>query len=234
MSVTPAHDHQRLINNCQGMVRSIAWRIHQQLPAYVDLDDLISSGQVGLAEAARDFDPSRGIQFTTFAWYRVRGSILDGLAKMRWFNRGDFEGGRYDRMANEALADGDLTADGVLAPGDAVARDGRWLKGMASALVVTCVAALAGDAAEGLEREDSVAERPDEIVIRREVVERLRDLVESLPADARTLIRATYFEGATLTEAAAMVGISKAWASRLHSRTLIRLAKALEEAGLAD
>jgi len=59
-------------------------------------------------------------------------------------------------------------------------------------------------------------------------------LVDALPIDAQTLIHATYFEGVTLTEAAARVGISKAWASRLHSRTLSRLAVALQEAGLGD
>jgi RNA polymerase sigma factor for flagellar operon FliA len=234
MTSVTLEERERLITSCQGLVRSIAWKIHQRLPAYVDLDDLVSCGQVGLAEAARDFDPDRGGQFTTFAWYRVRGSILDGLAKMRWFNRGDFEGGRYDRMANEALADGGETTGAESSAGDALAREGRWLKGVSTALAVTCVAALSGDAAAGLDQADGAAERPESIVIRREVVARLRDLVDRLPTDARTLIQATYFEGVTLTEAAARVGISKAWASRLHSRTLSKLADGLREAGMAD
>jgi RNA polymerase sigma factor for flagellar operon FliA len=234
MSPVPPQERDRLITNCQGLVRSIAWKIHQRLPASVDLDDLVSCGQVGLAEAARDFDPDRGGQFTTFAWYRVRGSILDGLAKMRWFNRGDFEGGRYERMAHEALADGRASPGEAVESGDALAREGRWLKGVSSALAVTCMAALAADSEEGLDRTDGTAERPEAIVIRREVITRLRELVDGLPVDAQTLIRATYFEGVTLTEAAARVGISKAWASRLHSRTLSRLAAALQEAGLGD
>jgi len=48
----------------------------------------------------------------------------------------------------------------------------------------------------------------------------------------KTLVKATYFQGHTLTDAAAEVGISKAWASRLHARALGRLAAALKEAGL--
>jgi RNA polymerase sigma factor for flagellar operon FliA len=48
------------------------------------------------------------------------------------------------------------------------------------------------------------------------------------------LVRITYFEGRTLTEAAAEVGISKAWASRLHSRALGQLALALQAADLHD
>ena len=78
---------QQLIESCQGLVRSLAWKIHQKLPRGVDLDDLIAYGQIGLAQAARDFDVSRGGQFSTFAWYRTRGAILDGLAQMSWFTR---------------------------------------------------------------------------------------------------------------------------------------------------
>jgi RNA polymerase sigma factor for flagellar operon FliA len=229
---TPTAERQRLMASCQGLVRSIAWKVHQRLPAHVDLEDLVSYGQVGLAEAARDFDADRGGQFTTFAWYRVRGAILDGLSRMRWFNRGDFEGGRYERMANEALADADAGVDPTRGdPGRIVAREGAWLKGASSALAVACLGTWAGGGADG-EIVDDEGERPDEILIRREVAARLRQLVDALPSDMATLVRATYFQGRTLTDAAAEVGISKAWASRLHARALGRLAESLQQAGL--
>src|SRR5687767_6547340 len=99
----PPPNQQQLIVSCQGLVRSIAWKIRCKLPKHVDLEDLVSYGQLGLAEAARDYDPSRGSQFTTFAYYRVRGAILDGLSKMGWFNRSDYHQGRYEQMANDVL-----------------------------------------------------------------------------------------------------------------------------------
>lgn len=221
-------ERERLIVSCQGLVRSIAWKIHQGLPAHVDLEDLVSYGQVGLAEAARDFDAGRGGQFTTYAWYRVRGAILDGLSRMRWFTIGDFEAGRYQRMAHEALADAGAADGDLHAEADRIiAQQGAWLKGASGALAVACLGSWA--AARG---DDDVAdragERPDEIAMRREMAGRLRELVANLPADMGTLIRVTYFEGRTLTEAAAEVGISKAWASRLHSRALGQLAVALQ------
>jgi RNA polymerase sigma factor for flagellar operon FliA len=225
-------EKQRLMASCQGLVRSIAWKIHQTLPAHVELDDLVSYGQVGLAEAARDFDAGRGGQFTTYAWYRIRGAILDGLARMRWFNRVDFEAGRYERMANEALAD-ECHAD--QSPGrsaeEIIGREGGWLKGASSALAVACLIAGTGKGAAS-DLLDAGVERPDEIVIRRETAEKLRELVDRLPSDMKTLVKATYFQGQTLTDAAAEVGISKAWASRLHARALGRLAASLKEAGL--
>lgn len=62
----------------------------------------------------------------------------------------------------------------------------------------------------------------------------LHEVIAELPAEARTLIQATYFEGQTLQDAAKRIGISKAWASRLHVKTLQRLANALRHAGVAD
>lgn len=229
-----AGDRQRLIVSCQGLVRSIAWKVHQRLPPHVDLEELVSFGQVGLAEAARDFDAGRGGQFSTYAWYRIRGSILDGLSRMRWFDRAQFEAGRYERMAHEALADEGQNANpGQGALAQTVAREGAWLKGAASALAVACLAS-SRTSFEADEIADAGSERPDEIVIRREVAEKLRALVAELPSDMATLIQATYFEGRTLTDAAAAVGISKAWASRLHARALGRLARALAAADLHD
>ena len=67
-----SHDRQRLIEECQGLVRSLALQIKTKAPASIELDDLISYGQIGLAEAARDFDPDRGFRFSTFAYYRMR------------------------------------------------------------------------------------------------------------------------------------------------------------------
>jgi RNA polymerase sigma factor for flagellar operon FliA len=222
---------QQLITSCQGLVRSIAWKIHQRLPAHVELDDLVSYGQVGLAEAARDFDAARGGQFTTYAWYRVRGAILDGLSRMRWFHRGDFEGGRYDRMANEALADAGGDDAGTGSPEAVIARQGAWLKGASAALAVACLGSW-GEAGGEAELTDSATERPDDIVMRREMAVKLRELVAELPSDMAALVRLTYFDGRTLTEAATEVGISKAWASRLHSRALGRLAAALQATGM--
>jgi RNA polymerase sigma factor for flagellar operon FliA len=61
------------------MVRSIAFRIHQRLPAHVELEELAANGFLGLVDAAAKFDPAKGVKFDTYARHRVRGAILDGL-----------------------------------------------------------------------------------------------------------------------------------------------------------
>ena len=91
---------EQLVTGCEGCVRSLAWKIHQRLPNSVELDDLIAFGQLGLLEAARDFDQKRQVRFTTYAYYRVRGAILDGLSTMNWFTKADYARGRYEQSAN--------------------------------------------------------------------------------------------------------------------------------------
>ena len=72
---------------------------------------------------------------------------------------------------------------------------------------------------------------PQAQAIQGEIQEKLCELIEDLPMDASSLIRAVYFEGLTLQEAGGRLGISKAWASRLHAKTLQHLAHSLRSDG---
>jgi RNA polymerase sigma factor for flagellar operon FliA len=223
---------QQLIEECQGLVRSLAVAIRRKLPPQVDLEDLVAYGQIGLVEAARDFDPSRGGRFSTYAYYRIRGAIYDGLSKMSWFGRQDQRRLRCDRMSNdvlrlegeqaEAAAEGDLTADV------------RWFRNVTRALAIVYLATqMDSERGNGLE---SVVDRSEPeapaIAVGREISQRLHELVAALPPEAATLIRATYFEGLTLQEAGTRLGVSKSWASRLHARALQRLARSLRLEGI--
>lgn len=223
---------QELIASCQGLVRSLAWKIHCKLPKHVDLDDLVSYGQVGLAEAARDYQEGRG-QFTTFAYHRVRGAILDGLAKMRWFNRADYARGKYEEMSHAVVSPDE---DQPASTSESLEDDVRWLKNMSGALATVYLFCRCKDERtdEAGAVEDDSTTSPPAVLLKREVHEKLHQLVNSLPRDAAALIRGAYFEGLSLKEAGERIGISKAWASRLHAKTLGQLARQLEELQLVD
>ncbi len=226
---------QELMAGAQGLVHALAWKLHQRLPKHVDLNDLIGYGQVGLAEAARDFDPSRGLQFSTFAYYRVRGAILDGLAKMSWFSRSSSFRGDYEQVANEVL---EQSASEPATPADSSeskdAADVRWLKGLTGALArvhLFCQGSKEEDTASTIADDEAP---PVAVVIQRETQARVRELIDALPAQEATLIRAAYFEGLSLKDAGLRIGISRAWASRLHAQTLKKLAATMRQAALAD
>ncbi|HWA97556.1 MAG TPA: sigma-70 family RNA polymerase sigma factor [Pirellulales bacterium] len=227
-----SQSHPSLIESCQGLVKSLAWKIHRGLPEHIDLDDLIGYGQLGLAEAARDFDPQRGGQFTTFAYYRIRGAIYDGLSKMSWTKRSQARQMKYEQMANDVLR---LAQEDGGDPSAATADDGQWLKEVTRRLAVVYLSSRSGENEnEDWDCEDRSQPTPQSAVAELETHHRLRALIDQLPEEARNLIRDVYFEGLTLTEAGQRQKIGKAWASRLHARTLERLARSLRSAGIAD
>lgn len=223
---------QELIASCQGLVHSVAWKMHQKLPRHVEMDDLVGYGQVGLAEAARDFDSSKGPQFTTYAYYRVRGAILDGLSKMSWFSRSSYFRGDYEQLANEVLHQ--TEAEAPPAQDSRLEADVRWLKGLGGALArvyLFCQGTAEENAAASIE-DSSLS--PTKVVIEEETRAKLKELIDALPPQEAELIRSAYFEGMSLKDAGDKLGISRAWASRLHAQTLRKLASTLRQAALAD
>jgi RNA polymerase sigma factor for flagellar operon FliA len=77
-----AEDRDVLILEHLPQVRMIARRIHGRVPDSVSLDDLISTGTVGLISAIDRFDPSRNIQLKTYAEHKIKGAILDSLRRL--------------------------------------------------------------------------------------------------------------------------------------------------------
>lgn len=229
MPAPPETAQQERIGQCQDLVRSLASRIHRRLPSSVDLEDLIAYGQLGLVEAARDFDPGRGCQFSTYAYYRIRGAIYDGLAKMTWGSRAAYQTLRCERMSNEFLRQHGEEQAGQ--PEGGVESDAGWLRDVAGALAVVRLVSLETqeNQSESPALRDSSQLPPPVVAIDHEISRRLHQLIDALAPQAATLIRAAYFEGLTLEEAGRRLGVSKSWASRLHARALHQLAQALGE-----
>ncbi|MFK5913911.1 MAG: RNA polymerase sigma factor FliA [Woeseiaceae bacterium] len=73
-----------LIEEHSGLVNRIAYHLAARLPASVVVDDLIQVGMIGLLDASRQYDPSQGAAFTTYATIRIRGAMLDELRRNDW------------------------------------------------------------------------------------------------------------------------------------------------------
>jgi RNA polymerase sigma factor FliA len=212
-----------LIVECQGLVRSIAWKIHRKLPRSVDLDDLIAYGNVGLASAAQHFDPSRGFSFTTYAYYRIRGAILDGLNQMTWFQPADYHRGRYERLADDLVGE-DQEADTAVS-GTADWASAYWLHDVCEKLTVSRLLIQSNETVSQVADEDG--DSPYARIVLQDTIDLLHRLVDALPPAEKQLITATYFQGLTLKEAGERAGKSKSWASRLHAKTLSKLASGM-------
>lgn len=225
---------QELIREGQSLVYSLAAKISRSIPMRVELDDLIAYGELGLAEAARDFRPDQGVQFVTFAYYRVRGAIYDGLSKMSWVSRAHYKRMRYEQRANEVLAEN--AARGGAGEAATVADNGKWFAGVTEKLAIVHFASQADDGSGVRDSAiaDPQARSAPSILAQREIGEKLHDLVGTLPRIEQMLIRKVYFEGATLQDAASQLGVSKSWASRIHAKALEQLGRALRRSGTLE
>ena len=226
MPTPPTHDESaKLMASYIGLVRALAWKIHQLLPRSVEVEDLVGYGCIGLAEAAKSFDPSRGHKFSTFAYHRIRGAILDGLSQMSWFKRDKFEARAYQQDESEEREDPAADMD----PEAALNANAAWFRQAADRLEVKFATTGPGGEPEAIDR----TILPEQAAMGREAEERLKELISTLPAVAAELIKATYYEGVTLKDFAARMGRDKSWASRLHSRILLKLGASLKAGGFA-
>src|ERR1043165_7595934 len=80
-------DKDALIMEYAPLIRFIAQKIAVRLPSHIELDDLISSGVIGLMDAIEKYDPKRDNKFKTYAEFRIRGAILDELRAQDWVPR---------------------------------------------------------------------------------------------------------------------------------------------------
>lgn len=218
---------QRIQEN-QGLVVSLAKSIHRKLPPQIGLDDLIAYGQLGLAEAARSFQDGKGASFSTFAYYRIRGAIYDGISKMSWNSHAARMQNKYQKMAGETL---EAESSGAAVEPGNQRENARWLGNVTEKLAVVYLASHGEETQDALRAVADLRTRPPEDEIEEEEVQRLlRKLLSMLSPVEQELIRLTYYEGMSLKEAADQLGKSKSWASRLHQTILERLARGLKQA----
>ncbi|MDI1444408.1 sigma-70 family RNA polymerase sigma factor [Polyangium sp. 6x1] len=183
----------------------------RRLGNVVPFEDMRAFAQAGLLDAARTFDPTRA-SLPTYVARKVRWAILDGI--------------KHERRARRALARARgllcaerLSLDLASAPDDPgfseddhVSKLDRLLEAHAAALALGLV---------------SGASSPEEHTSRAEMAHALRHAVDALPERERKLVERHYFQGEDFDEIAADLGISKSWASRLHTQAIQLLATAI-------
>jgi RNA polymerase sigma factor for flagellar operon FliA len=211
------------------LVDIIARQMGRRVSRTVSLDDLRSFGREGLLQAARSFDASRGVPFRRWANVRIRGAMIDGLRQWGNLPRRLYRELRALEAADHVLEtyDEEDAANPATTPEAADARLTSYLAGMATAIAVgTLVAA---------PRESVSAERhevsPEDLLAEAELLARVKQIVTSLPTQERTLVERHYFGGDTLDEAAASLGLSKSWGSRLHARAIEAISRELRRSG---
>jgi len=226
-------DVKQLVEKHLSLVQAIARKVKKSLGATMDIDDLVGYGSKGLVEAAERFDGRAGVAFSTFAYYRIRGAMYDGIRTMGWYSRADYARYRAEERSNEYLqsqaeregaarAQAPDAAGGAKAdPAAALASVGEILAGVAT-IHITSLEAAATVA-------DQTFAAPDAALDTGRLSRRLREALKTLPDKERQLMEMYYFGDKNLEQAGAQLGLSKSWACRLHARAVDLLRQAMSD-----
>lgn len=196
-----------------------AWRLVR-----LERDDLTSVGRVGLIQAAQRYDPGQGVPFRGFAYYRIRGAMIDHARRLDRPGRRTAEAVRALETTQSLLenAQQDLSQEARL--------DLRARVHKAQEIVHRAAAALAMSHAlsDGLEETaPSQEDDPERSLGRQRLRARLMELLGTLEGDDRDLIHLVYIEGLSLSACARRRGLHASTISRQHARILARLATEL-------
>jgi RNA polymerase sigma factor FliA len=221
-----AAERARLVESHLDLARKAAAMIFPRVKEHIEFEELVALGNAGLAEAASRFDPDRSATFSTFAWYRVQGSIIDGLRKSSNLPRRVWAKLVALRAASEYLEHRAEREVGAAQRGAKPAEAADALasvKSALSAIRTMYVTSLESLQEQGFDAADPNAPAAGEGIDLRRFRAKLRDALAALPEKERALVTKHYWEGKNLLEAGAELGISKSWASRLHAQAVERL-----------
>jgi RNA polymerase sigma factor for flagellar operon FliA len=231
-----AQERDVLILEHLPQVRMIARRIHGRLPEHVSLDDLISTGTLGLISAIDHFDRSRNIQMKTYAEHKIKGAILDSLRRLDWAPRQQRKHAKQIEAAiamaeqrwqrapteEEIATELNLTVDGYH----------RWQVEIGG----VNLARLESAGSDGSEDRDLLRfvsgdpnELPSALLERSELQRVLAVAISGIPAIEQTILGLYYDEELTLRDIAEIAGLHESRISQLKTQAILRLRVCMAE-----
>jgi RNA polymerase sigma factor for flagellar operon FliA len=216
-----------LIEKHKPIVFHLAKKISLSLPFPTEMEDLVAYGQLGLVEAGERFDQTRGNSFSTFAYYRVRGAIYDGLREMGAITRSSSSrAANFAARANDVLT---TEVEDASATAASVEDEIKTVENLIDALLPVYFLSL--DAENVGEIADANAFTSADFETR-DLLERVRQVLDEIEPEEAELLRKLYFKNTLMKDLAAQMGVTKSWVSRLHARAIRHLQAALRERGI--
>jgi RNA polymerase sigma factor for flagellar operon FliA len=205
------------------MVKRVAVHLRSRIPPFMELDELVQVGMIGLIEAARGFDPTRGIEFESFAVSRIRGAILDEVRRLSSRSRSAVAFHQSNSQASKALTAelGRLPSAAELASRLGKEID-QYQKERDSAHRFEMQSLdLVGD--EALNIADDSARQPQAIVEHQQLMQTLADAIDGLSERERLTMHLYYVEELNLKEIGAVLGVTESRVSQILSTTAKKL-----------
>jgi RNA polymerase sigma factor for flagellar operon FliA len=235
-SAPTATEREQLILEHLPQVRLIARRIHERLPGSVSLDDLISTGAVGLISAIDRFDPSLNVKLKTYAEYKIRGAILDSLRGLDWAPR---QHRKRSKQIEAAIAAVEQRLHRAPSEEEVAAHLGvtieeyhAWLVEL-QGLNLGSLESATPDDENNRDLLNFVSDDeeswPSRIVERSELQRLLAEAISRMPDMEKKVLSLYYYEELTLREISKIVHLHESRISQLKSQAVLRLRAQMEK-----
>ena len=222
------------------LIKYIASRLALRLPSHISLEDLVSSGIIGLIDAVQKF-PSKNINFKTYAEFRIKGAMLDELRSLDWTPRSVR---KKSHLIENAYAQLQRTlgrpaeAEEVAELLDMGLEEFYQLQDETKMVSVVALEesrrSLAGQPGfleyELLETIQDENARDSFLSVHFAVLQgTMMQAIEALPDKEKLLISLYYYEELTMKEIGQVMGYTESRISQLHTQAMYRLRHKLRE-----
>lgn len=227
----------RLVEEYLPLVKHVVGRMSMSLPAHIDLQEIYSSGLVGLLQAVRQFDPEGGSTFESYARVRIRGAILDEMRKMDWVPRSIHEKARKVQMVMDRLEQINgrtpTTAEIASALDLTTAQYDELLAEIKPATFICLDACITSEESGETLRHEMIADEdqdtPDMSADRKELAKIIAERLEKLPPMQRKVLALYYFEDMRLREIAEAVGLTESRICQIHSQAILAIKNYIQQ-----
>ena len=211
-----------LVRSHLPLVQYVVAEVAHRVPRHVTRSDLVSAGMIGLAQAARSFDASRGVAFDRYAGQRIRGALLDELRSRDWASRTVRAKARTVTAATDQLTASLGRTPTAQEVADRTGMDKSAVDGLADdvhrAVVLNYDSLVTSGDGEGILPSDTTT--PESTLLERERKAYLIDAVAALPERLRRVVVGYFFEELPMLALADELGVSESRISQMRAEAL--------------
>lgn len=226
------NNYDELMTRYAPLVKRIAYHMMGRLPSNVQLDDMVQAGMIGLFEALKGYDMSRGASFETYARIRIRGAMIDEVRRGDWTPRSVY---RKSRQLSEAIREvedreGRDAKDSEIA--EILQMDMQEYSNLVKEAAGCQLLSYEDITSTGGSREEASAAQMEEPYRELEQEDFKRGLIEkvaSLPERERLVMALYYDEEFNLREIGEILGVSEGRVCQIHGQALLRLRARMSE-----
>lgn len=217
---------ESLVKHHALMVKRIAYHLSGRLPPSILVDDLIQAGMLGLLEAAKNYDASKGASFETYAGIRIRGQMIDEVRRNDWVPRSVY---RNARMVSEAVKQVENRLGRDAKDTEVAVELGVTLDEYHEILQDSAGSHVYGFEELGVSDDviktetDTASTEPLLNALKNDIKKQLAYIIASLPPKERLVLSLYYEHDLNLKEIGEILDVSESRVSQIHTQAILRI-----------